>query len=485
MGEKVIKDLVYGYIKIDDDVQKIVDSAIFQRLRRIKQLTCALIFPSVNHTRYEHSLGVMKLACDFFHVIEKDLVRFGKNEKEIEILRLNLKYAALLHDLGHPPYSHLGEKFYNKNEIYYNLKSEYGSFINVEKTFKNKEGKIVGKEHELMSCYCLIKKFKKVLYEINKNLYLELICRVIIGNSYEDIEKYWAENILIEIINSKTIDVDKIDYLMRDNLMTGDIAPKIDVERLLTSISVGEDRKLKYVAKAIPAIQNVVDSRDLLYMWVYHHHISIYTEYIMGELLKHFIKLHKNENGKYLEEMDRDEYFSCSAIADKMVTDDDIYSHFRKAYINSLNGKSTSYTALLTKQIFERNFLKTSWKTLYEYKTFEDELVKNGYISSSEALRDFIKDEKKVKEIVRKIAENLSLKKGEIFIITKYNKFYNSLGEVDIFVYLKGKEMRLSELLPQKNFEIFHNMAFYIWGREDKLPDIKNEFLKILKENKV
>lgn len=65
MGNKVVKDLVHSYIEIDDMLQKIIDTASFQRLRRIKQLSCNYIFPSTNHTRYEHSLGVMHLACEF------------------------------------------------------------------------------------------------------------------------------------------------------------------------------------------------------------------------------------------------------------------------------------------------------------------------------------------------------------------------------------------------------------------------------------
>ena len=56
MGVKVVKDLVYSYIEIDESVQKLIDTASFQRLKRIKQLSSSYIFPSTNHTRYEHSI---------------------------------------------------------------------------------------------------------------------------------------------------------------------------------------------------------------------------------------------------------------------------------------------------------------------------------------------------------------------------------------------------------------------------------------------
>ncbi|MGL4868413.1 MAG: hypothetical protein ACRC4S_07185 [Cetobacterium sp.] len=66
MGEKVVKDLVHKYVTLDDECQKIVDTPSFQRLKNIKQLTAGYLFPSATHTRFEHSLGVMKLALDFF-----------------------------------------------------------------------------------------------------------------------------------------------------------------------------------------------------------------------------------------------------------------------------------------------------------------------------------------------------------------------------------------------------------------------------------
>ena len=263
MGKKVIKDLIHSYITIDTDVQKIVDTPSFQRLKRIKQLTCEYLFPSLNHTRYEHSLGVMKLACDFFDSLNKNMEDFGISKEQIENYRFHIKFAALLHDVGHAPLSHLGESFYDKKEIYESLIKNLSNEKEADRIFKDENGNMIGSPHELMSCLCIIKKLKPVLEEINHNINIELICRIIIGNLYPD-KDLWLENILIEIVNSKTIDVDKLDYLIRDNHMSGYIAPRIDIERLFSCTFIGEDKKLKYSSKAIPAMQSVVDSRDLL-----------------------------------------------------------------------------------------------------------------------------------------------------------------------------------------------------------------------------
>lgn len=481
MGIKVVKDLVHSYIEIDETLQTIIDTASFQRLRRVKQLSCSYIFPSTNHTRYEHSLGVMQLACMFFDTIKKDFKKFNLSEKRIEFLRLHIKLAALLHDVGHPPFSHLGEKFLIKEEIYENIKTEYSSKIDTHKTFFNKENKIMGKEHELLSCYCILRKFYKILKNIDENIDISFICRCIVGNLYED-EKEWDKNICVKILNSDSIDVDKLDYLMRDNHMTGEIAPKMDIKRLLACLTISKDKKLKFVAKAIPAVQSVVDSRDLLYLWVYHHHISIYTDYVMGKILKKCIENYENKRGEYPEELNRKEFFSPKAITDMLIADDDIFSHLRKVYIYSLENRADKFNEKAIPQLFERKFLKSLWKTIYEYKDFEDYLIKNKIIESSEKLIEIIKDEKNIEKITKKIQKELNLENGEIFIITKYNKFYNSNKDAPINLLLNGEERKLADLLPQKNFHKFNNMSFFVFVPKEYRVKAKEILIEELKK---
>lgn len=481
MGIKVIKDLVHSYIEIDEHLQKLIDTASFQRLRRIKQLSCSYIFPSTNHTRYEHSLGVMQLACNFFDVIEKDFKKFNLPDDKIKSLRINLKLAALLHDIGHPPFSHLGEKFLDKNEIFNSIKEEYSNLIDIEKTFFN-HGKLMGKEHELLSCYCILRKFYNILLSIDKNIDIEFICRCIIGNLYED---SWEKNICVKILNSDSIDVDKLDYLMRDNHMTGEIAPKMDIKRLLACLTISDNKKLEYVAKAIPAVQTVVDSRDLLYLWVYHHHISIYTDFVTGKILKKCMDLFENENGKYLEELDKNLFFSPKAITDFLISDDDVYSHLRKVYIHSLNKEAHPFNIKATKQIFERDFLKSLWKTIYEYRDFENSLVKRKIISSIKKFTEILKDESLIENLTQKIQNKLNLNEGEFFIITKYNKFYNSTKEAPIYLLLNGKERILSDLLPQKNFEIFNSMSFFVFVLKGKQKEAEKILIEELKDLKI
>lgn len=113
MSFKDYRDPLYGFIGVNDKEQSIIDSTAFQRLRHIKQLgTTFLVYPTANHTRFEHSLGTMEVATRLFdHIVNTggaiDLL--GWTRDDVEYYRKLLRCAALLHDVGHPPLSHASE----------------------------------------------------------------------------------------------------------------------------------------------------------------------------------------------------------------------------------------------------------------------------------------------------------------------------------------------------------------------------------------
>lgn len=110
---KIIRDAVHGDIFVEDKFLKIIDTPEFQRMRRIKQLSVAnIVFPSADHTRFSHSLGcfyVMKqIIAHFDSIFGKMGIEVSKQDKDIALL------AALLHDIGHGPFSHAFEDIHPK-----------------------------------------------------------------------------------------------------------------------------------------------------------------------------------------------------------------------------------------------------------------------------------------------------------------------------------------------------------------------------------
>ena len=101
---KIIVDSVHGDIRLTEIERKVVDTAPFQRLRRIKQLGMGhLTYPNATHTRFAHSLGVFHVTSRVLKIAQENGRKFKDDEIE------NLRLAALLHDIGHYPYSHLLE----------------------------------------------------------------------------------------------------------------------------------------------------------------------------------------------------------------------------------------------------------------------------------------------------------------------------------------------------------------------------------------
>ena len=216
---KIIQDPVNGPIKIDGVFNEIVDSEYFQRLRYIKQLgLCNIVFPGANHTRFEHSLGSMFLA--------KELVEAVGINSDIPAL------AALLHDIGHMPFSH-------------GIEDEFHSLYSV--VHEDITKKIITGSTPYND--------STVPYILEKYGYNpEDIADVATGSS----KRY---PLFSEMI-SGPLDVDEIDYLRRDALFCGVTMGQIDYKRLFNTVAV-DDNKLIGVEKSIPTIESVIITRIL------------------------------------------------------------------------------------------------------------------------------------------------------------------------------------------------------------------------------
>ncbi|MCL1920020.1 MAG: HD domain-containing protein [Kiritimatiellaeota bacterium] len=502
---KIIFDLVHGYVEIDQDVESIIDTASFQRLKFIGQLTARHLFPSANHTRFEHSLGVMKLANDAYCHISKELksnieehilghsdfLREHSIEDRLLFLQMHLQYAALLHDVGHAPLSHIGEKFYVKEEIETNL-----STFGVDKASTEK-----GSAHELMSCYVIAKNFREQLNSIFSSLKnpriqldLDFICRIITGTKYcgreaKSWRNFWDRNIIIELING-TFDVDKMDYLMRDNYMTGNVGGFIDKQRILSFLAISETKHVCFKIGALSSLKKLIDCRDSLYMWVCNHHIVVYTDYLYAQCLSHLFSLYQEENNLfsnpslYPEAVNKKELFSCEAIADKKVTDNDVYYYIQRAtnLCRSKDENIHATTPILLNQLTDRTFLKTSWKTLFDYNQF----LKRFSDINRDKVPKFVQNDEARSSLQTHIEEKLSIRKGELAIPHKQNNFYD-ISELYIYKNENGtkKAYKLKELLPPRDYKLLcGDVAFYVFVKDKAIMNrVLEYFVQYVNEN--
>ena len=335
-----IKDPIYGYVELDDGILEMIDTPYFQRLRDIIQTSYTSLFPTSVHNRFSHSLGVYYLGGKAIDSLFKNFrLKHNHDEltetKELEIKNTFLK-ACLLHDIGHSPFSHTGEEFYFDEKV--NLgtveKPEYtedpkltkdlDDFLNDEEYRLDikRQSFCSPKPHEFMSAYLGLKVF---LSEEEKHI-KSFFVRCIIGLQYYEcasIEKQLL-NACIELLNSTTIDVDKLDYLIRDSYMTGFYSINIDYERLLSGISLHElDRgtennivketkpdgtqesyKHVFVAfkkQSISVLENVILANDLERKWIQSHPVVLYSSFLL-QIIIHNIseKIAEENSNKHL-----------------------------------------------------------------------------------------------------------------------------------------------------------------------------------------
>jgi len=223
-----IADPIHKFIRFTDLEKKIIDSSVFQRLRRIKQLAGAhLVYPAAQHSRFEHSLGTMHVAG----LAGEHLFSLGVIDKEsIQELRV----ASLLHDIGHGPFSHLFEE--------------------ALKVTGNKNHETIGAD--------IIRKTE--LNDILSGLgySAKTVSDISFGNS-----KVKFKN---EII-SGSLSADLMDYLPRDGFFTGVEYGKVDYNRIINSFRVTDNESLALDISSFYSFESMIISRFEMFRAVYFH----------------------------------------------------------------------------------------------------------------------------------------------------------------------------------------------------------------------
>jgi HD superfamily phosphohydrolase len=228
-----IKDPVHGYVYVTEAEKKLIDSFPVQRLHRLRQLAGAeYVYPGANHTRFEHSIGVMHLAG---RLAETSYLSQYLSEDDIQKVRI----AALLHDVGHGPFSHVFEHLLVK-------------FLN--------------KTHEDLNIWIVQKSELKDLlsdlgYEPNELAKLSVGLLHKPGRAFMD-----------QIIRS-AVDVDKLDFVVRDTYHTGAEYGYVDVFRIIHMLDV-LDENLAVDLGALSALESLILARIESFKSIYFHRVG-------------------------------------------------------------------------------------------------------------------------------------------------------------------------------------------------------------------
>jgi hypothetical protein len=241
---KIVNDPVYGFIRFPEpELIKIIDHPWFQRLRNIKQMGLAhLVYPGAVHTRLAHSLGACHLMGKALDELKtKDII---PNKEEYLAARI----AALMHDIGHGPFSH------------------------------SLENTLVGVHHEVLS--------RMIMHRMNDEF------GGLLSKAIQVFDHSYKSKYLHQLVSSQ-LDVDRMDYLNRDSFYTGVSEGVIGYDRILQMLTV-HDNELMVEEKGVYSVEKFIIARRLMYWQVYLHKTVLGAEMLLINILTRAKELARN-----------------------------------------------------------------------------------------------------------------------------------------------------------------------------------------------
>ena len=236
---------IHGLIKYQPEEERLVNSHVIQRLRGIHQLAMAyLVYPGCQHTRFEHSIGVM-------HVADKMGEQLGLKEQERRIVRL----AGLLHDCGHGPFSHVSEQLLEK------LTEKVPNGVQREKLHEQITWDIIRNSKEIAS----------VLSRDDVSAIVEVL----------DTAHSPQRTVMQDIISGR-LDADKLDYLLRDSYYAGVKYGVFDLDRVIASLCRidmgGGEEQVGIREEGIYTVEQMILARYHMGAQVYYHRVRAITD---------------------------------------------------------------------------------------------------------------------------------------------------------------------------------------------------------------
>lgn len=348
---KVIHDPVWGTMMFYPWELQVMDSPLLQRLRKINQVGLAVLtYPSAHHSRFEHTLGVMSVVTKMVNNInqENHSEGYATENKIINNEDLyKLRFAALMHDVGHCFFSHLSEAIYGKLKPFVNLKNSFEIFSGA-------------KEHEIFAYIItncnhfktFVKDYVDYPFKID-NSFFDDIGRMIVGAFIEPdfisikgqipIKKYY----LTQIINGQ-FDADKLDYLRRDSYTAG-LALTYDIDRFLYKIRIVDQKEyineqlviskhLTIPVTGVSAVEEMAFSQLMLTSYIYQHQKVLATDALIQDVAEGLAKNKKLIHPcDFLYYCDDDIYHIYGSSVDR-----DFIVPISNKKINSMSNKTLS-----------------------------------------------------------------------------------------------------------------------------------------------
>ncbi|MFD2943267.1 HD domain-containing protein [Flavobacterium notoginsengisoli] len=422
-----ILDPLHGDIKLSEIEKWIIKQPIFTRLRRVKQNTFLYyVFPSANHTRFEHSIGVMHLAGKIFDSCKENFATGQKKKEKYSIkgetsfYNLNnldnreqfyyqeLRLAALLHDIGHGPLSHLFDEFAISKDAFLKIVNHSSALKNYSKGFENlitaNNDKV---EHEIISCafiFILIDELKNEnIHDVHRfspsakfiieSLSAERIVKLI-EPDFENLEDFKDSkdnnytSFFSRIITSFPIDADRMDYLLRDSYFSGVTYGIYDINRIFASFMATIDSNknvfLAYKESGLDSMLRFIQSRSHLYNQVYFHK----TNRSANSMLAYASSSSKISGIKLL-----DKRTTIQSLMDFYIKNsDEVFLNYTvKEKVSTQKAEKEVLDDLLKRKLFKRVY---QVKIILTKDNFEDfNKIKNIKEAINEKLKPLVSDE--------------------------------------------------------------------------------------------
>jgi HD superfamily phosphohydrolase len=319
----------------------VIDHPLFQRLRRIQQTAfLSLVFPGATHTRFEHSIGVMHLAGVAWGKLRANQMRLETTTKKYknfadrerrscdgeshgllhptfpliaqifdsDYVFQALRLAALLHDLGHPPYSHSGEKFLPSLSAVIQANPNLPDYIRRYLAVLEKSNKFnglgssgSGLRHEVYTII-LADQLLQDVYKNNPDLVLKVSPQDVLAiiepgiqpGENSELAKTGVLQVCHELVSGE-IDIDRMDYLLRDSKECGVVYGIFDVDRILDSLCIyfePRDNSLHLAIQysGLAALEDYFRARQSMYLQLYFHKTSVAAEAMLQSLLGQLVE---------------------------------------------------------------------------------------------------------------------------------------------------------------------------------------------------